>query len=108
MIELSTDVRTAISCRNGELIVKRTQDVEPILDHNKRMQADEVGGWRRNANKNMRKVAEIPNIVVEAWLREGFNPFRCTETELRKKLDDPNWSYLKTINGKLGKRSRHV
>jgi hypothetical protein len=108
MIDLSTDVTTALSCRNGELIVKRTQDVAPILDHNKRCQAESVGGWRRNAKNNMRYVAEIPNIVIEAWMKEGFNFFTAPEKELRKKLDDPNWSYLKTIPGRLGQRSRHI
>jgi hypothetical protein len=108
VIELDTDVKTAIKARNGELVVKRTQDVEPILDHNKRAQADAAGGWRRNAGKTRRQIAEIPNIVVEQWLREGFNIFRVSEIELRKKLDDPQWSYLKTVQGKVGRRSRHI
>lgn len=108
MIDTDTSVKTAIHARNGTLTVYREQDVAPILDHNKRMQADGVGGWRRIGNARRRQVAEIPNIVIEAWLKEGFNFFRCTENELRKKLDEPNWSYLKTIPGKLGKRSRHI
>ncbi len=108
MIDTETSVKTAITARNGVLSVYREQDVEPILDHNKRMQADGVGGWRRAGKTSRRQVAEIPNIVIEAWLKEGFNFFRCTENELRKKLDEPNWSYLKTIPGKLGKRSRHI
>jgi hypothetical protein len=107
MIDTETDIKTAITARNGTLSVYREQDVEPILDHNKRMQADGVGGWRR-AGGVRRQVAEIPNIVIEAWLKEGFNFFRCTENELRKKLDEPNWAYLKTIPGKLGRRSRHI
>ena len=107
MIELSTDIRTATEARNGRVVVKRTQDVEPILDFNKQMQASQAGGWRR-ANVHRRHVAEIPNIVVEAWLKQGFNMFTATEKELRKKLDDPEWSYLKTIPGRLGQRSRHL
>lgn len=108
MIEASTDIKTAMQARNGTLEVYREQDVAPILDHNKRMQADGAGGWRRAGSMGRRQVAEIPNIVIEAWLKEGFNFFRCTENELRKKLDEPNWAYLKTIPGKLGKRSRHI
>jgi hypothetical protein len=108
MIDTSTDVATAIKCRNGRLVVKRTQDVEPILDANKQRQADAVGGWRRSAKSYMRYVAEIPNIIVERWLKEGFNVFQASEKELRKKLDHPDWSYLKTIPGRLGQRSRHI
>jgi hypothetical protein len=82
--------------------------VEPILDHNKEMQADGVGGWRRTAKRNRRYVAEIPNIVIEQWLKEGFNIFQVPERELRKKLDSPEWSYLKTVPGRIGQRSRHI
>lgn len=108
MIDTSSDIKTAIQARNGELIVKRTQDVEPYLDANKRMQADGVGGWRRTARATRRMIADIPNIVVEAWLKEGFNIFQVSERELRAKLDHPDWSYLKTIPGRVGQRSRHI
>jgi hypothetical protein len=108
MIDTTTDIKTAIKARNGQLHVKRVQDVEPILDYNKRAQADAVGGWRRNSRRPRRQIAEIPNIVVEQWLKEGFNVFQVSEKELRKKLDTPEWSYLKTIPGKVGQRSRHI
>ena len=108
MIDTSTGISTALRCRNGELVVKRTQDVEPILDHNKRMQADGVGGWRRSVRATRRQVAEIPNIVIEQWLKEGFNIFQVSEAEFRRKLDSPEWSYLRTIPGRVGQRSRHI
>ncbi len=108
MIDTETDIKTAMEARNGRLTVYREQDVAPILDHNKRMQADGAGGWRRTGRSIRRKVAEIPNIVIEKWLTEGFNFFRATENEIRKKLDEPDYSYLKTITGKLGNRSRHM
>jgi hypothetical protein len=108
VIDTDTDISTAIKAKNGELFVKRTQDVEPYLDANKRMQADQVGGWRRTHGKTRRQVAEIPNIVVEMWLKQGFNIFQVSERELRKKLDEPEWAYLKTIPGRVGQRSRHI
>lgn len=108
MIDTETDVTTAIKARNGELTVYREQDVEPYLDANKRMQADGVGGWRRTAKHTRRQIADIPNIVAEQWLKEGFNVFTVSEKELRKKLDEPQWAYLKTVPGKIGQRSRHI
>lgn len=108
MIDTSCSVATAIKARNGQLVVKRTQDVEPFLDMNKRMQAEGAGGWRRTARMTRRHVAEIPNIVIEMWLKQGFNMFQVTERELRRKLDEPEWSYLKTIPGRVGQRSRHI
>lgn len=108
MIDLTTDIATVIKCRNGQLAINRVQDVEPYLDANKRMQAERAGGWRRNAGKNGRLVADIPNIVAEMWLKQGFNVFQASERELRKKLDEPEWSYLKTIPGRIGQRSRHI
>lgn len=108
MIDTGSDIATAIKARNGELLVRRTQDVEPYLDSNKARQADQVGGWRRTHGKTRRMVAEIPNIVVEMWLKQGFNVYQVSERELRKKLDDPEWSYLKTIPGRVGQRSRHI
>ena len=108
MIDLGTDISTAIKAKNGLLHVKRVQDVEPYLDANKRMQADQVGGWRRTAGKTRRQIAEIPNIVVEMWLKQGFNIFHASERELRKKLDEPEWAYLRTVPGRIGQRSRHI
>lgn len=102
------DIQTTREARNGIVTVKRIQDVQPYLDANKRAQANAVGGWRRTAGSLRRQIADIPNIVVEQWLKEGFNIFQASERELRKKLDDPNWSYLKTIPGRVGQRSRHI
>ena len=107
MIDTETGIATAIKARNGQLHVNRVQDVEPYLDANKRMQADQVGAWHKMRG-NRRMIADIPNIVVEMWLKQGFNMFTVSERELRKKLDDPEWSYLKTIPGKVGQRSRHI
>jgi len=107
MIDVETSVSTAIQAKDGKLVVHRVQDVAPILDFNKKMQASAAGGWRR-AQGTRRHIAEIPNIVAEAWLRQGFNMFSASDKELRKKLDEPEWAYLKTIPGRIGQRSRHI
>ena len=103
-----TDITETWKREQGRIVICRTQDVQPYLDANKRMQAEQVGGWRRTAKSQRRMVADIPNVVIEMWLRQGFNMFSASERELRKKLDEPEWAYLKTIPGRLGQRSRHI
>ena len=52
---------------DGKLIVKRSQDVQAILDNNQRESADlpSMFGEARH-----RKIGSIPFVVAEAWSRE--------------------------------------
>ena len=78
-----------------------TQDVEPILKKNKEERNTFTG---YNASKDARKVASIPLVVIYEWLaQDGFlftqlPPLEQTEY-LRKKLNSPEWAYLKTSEG---------
>ena len=102
-----TAVSTEIKASNGELVIKRTQDTEPILELNGR-EMNEAPTWRPYASGKkdvpMRKVAEIPLIVVEQWLKEGiniFSPDPDMQKKFRQKLNDPNYRYLRTYPGKV-------
>lgn len=79
---------------NGDrLIVKSTQDVESILNHNRMLQNDKS----LTRTKEMRHVASIPNIVVEQWLKEGINIFNKEHWQrAKKRLNDPDYKYLRT------------
>lgn len=49
----------------------------------------------RNASKDQRegefmRVASIPTVVVEKWLREGFNVWEATGQEIVKRLKAEN------------------
>lgn len=77
--------------------ISHHQDVERILDGNKRLQnAPEI--TRKGIKKDMIHYASIPNVLVVKWKHEKgidvFNP------EHRKKLfrllNDPEYAYLKT------------
>lgn len=103
-----SDISETWKAEQGKIVICRTQDVSAYLDANRRKQAEQMGGWNRTMRKTRREVADIPNIIVEAWLKQGFNVFQCSENELRKKLDEREWKDLKTIPGLLGKRSRHI
>lgn len=95
MIDLSSDVSTAIKARNGQVVVHRVQDVEPYLDANKAELRD------FKPSKNRRKVAEIPNIIVEQWLKEGINIFDRNHAQaVQRKLNSNEFAYLRTSPGK--------
>ncbi len=82
------------------LIVQRTQDVEPYLDKNKRAfnDAQETGRFKGD----FVKMAEIPLSVIEQWMKEGINIFDDnSKAAIRKKLNDPDYRYLRTTPGKM-------
>lgn len=103
MIEES-DIRTEITAKDGKVVVCRTQDVEPYIEQNKRELA-EAPTWRPYANTNLRKVASIPNVVVEQWMREGlniFDPSPETQRKIAAKLNSNEYQYLRTYPGRVG------
>lgn len=97
MIDTETDLHTAIKAHNGQLIVKRVQDTTPYLEANKRERND----FQARRGAQLRKVAEIPNIVVEQWLKEGINIFdRNDAKKVQQKLNSNEFAYLRTSTGK--------
>ena len=81
------------------LVIERVQDVAPYLDSNKRAynDASEFGRYKGD----FVKVAEIPNCVIEQWMKEGINIYdeNCKDA-VRKKLLSPEYRYLRTTPGK--------
>ena len=75
--------------------------VEPIINLNKE-ERNSFSGY--NASRDARKVASIPLVVIYQWLAEdGFLFTQLPQLEqteyLRKKLNSPEWAYLKTSEG---------
>jgi hypothetical protein len=98
VIDTSTSISTAIACRQGELVVRRTQDTTPILEHNKRVRND----FQSRRGENLRYVAEIPNIVIEQWMKEGINIFDKNDAKkVQAKLNSNEYAYLRTSTGKM-------
>lgn len=102
-----SEIKTEIKSHNGELTVYREQDVEPILNYNRAV-INEAPTWRpwSSGRKDVprRKVAEIPNVVVEQWMKEGiniFSPDPDMQKKFRQKLNDPNYRYLRTYPGRV-------
>lgn len=99
-----SDVRTEIRAHNGELVVKRTQDVEGYLEQNRR-EFNAAPDTRVSRNRsNLRKVASIPMIVAEQWIREGiniFDPSPEVQKRITAKLNSNEYRYLRTAPGRI-------
>lgn len=99
MSEIKT---TAVDNRDGTISFNREQDVEGILQQNK----EERNHYTQDKGSAIRKVASIPNIVIEQWLREGINIMnmgRCPDTRRKvlQKLNSPEFRYLRTHNSRI-------
>ena len=84
------------------LIEHKYQDVENILKHNKAQRNEFGKGYNRD--RSMRAIAEIPMIVAYQWLQEDGFMFTSLEGEeqhkyLQRKLNNPQWAYLRTSEG---------
>lgn len=79
-------------------IIRTHQDVGPYLERNKRL-ANE--GRHRTADRFMELAATIPNNIAYQWMiDDGINWFALPKHEknkyLKRKLNDPDWRYLRT------------
>ena len=95
----ASGVTTRYTFDKGERvhIFERSQDVEPILDHNKALREEKQSSdWGRH-------VACIPNIFLERWLNEEYERGNTTvklfspemDALVDRKLKDPDWKWLR-------------
>ncbi len=77
------------------------QDADPFLDMNRAM-ANENDGY--SPSRDLRRAASIPIGVAMKWLiEEGLDIYDPDHGErLMRKLNDPDWRYLRTAPGILG------
>ena len=76
-----------------------SQDIEPYLNRNKAM-ANENDGF--NQSRDMRRLASIPNIVLMQWLNEAGSMEILRDPKfLARKLNDPDYLYLRTAPYKI-------
>jgi len=86
----------------GRWAIETVQDIEPILDTNKAAQNDE--GYSKNGIKNdWWHFARIPVVIQEKWLREeGIDIYNKDHWQkVKRKLNDPDYKYLKMTTGKV-------
>lgn len=76
-------------------IISSVQDCEPILRSNK----NAYNGHDKHSfrSSEFRRVASIPNSVIEMWLKEGVDVFNKDHwPAVRRKLNSSDWMYLRT------------
>lgn len=81
--------------------IETVQDVESILEANKAMQTDGDG---YTPSRDLKHIASIPLVVAQKWMQEdGVNFLALGKQDkaayLRRKLNDPDWRYLRTSSG---------
>jgi len=54
--------------KSERMIIKRTEDVEPVIDEVTEFKNETRNGFSKS--RNWRKIGSIPLIVVEQWIRE--------------------------------------
>lgn len=78
-----------------------TQDVEPFIEQNKRLQNDPEYK-RQGIKREWQHFAHIPDIAIIAWRKEGIDVFNPSHIEaVKRKLRDPEWRYLRTTLGAI-------
>jgi hypothetical protein len=80
--------------------ISHSQDVSAILEANKRAR-DQSEGQKMG---DMVRVATIPDVVAIQWMQEGITVMAPNREDLRrmkKKLNSPEWAYLRTGGGRL-------
>ena len=80
------------------MTIETVQDVSPYLEKNKA----EILAGTINKKAPMRKMASIPLVLIEKWLREeGLDVFNDDhQKRLMRKLHDPDYAYLRTLEGR--------
>ena len=86
---------------SDKTIIQTSQDVEPILEANKVAQTINDG---YSPSRDLKRIASIPLVVVQKWMEEdGVNFLSLGKQDkakyLRKKLNDPDYAYLRTSPG---------
>jgi hypothetical protein len=78
------------------------QDVESIIDRNKSLQ-NEGQTWAGT----FRHIGTIPNVILEKWMNEEGAPNLLAMSGdefgqfVKRKLNDPDWRWLKTTSGRV-------
>ena len=81
--------------------IETVYDVEPILNRNKAA-AKDPDYQKKGIKKGWWHAGTIPNGVIAQWMAEGLNFYDKNHWEaIKRKLNSPEYRYLRTGSGKL-------
>ena len=95
---------------NGKdgVVQKRSLDVKPILENNKRLYNQNDG---YSPDKGLKRIATIPTIILEIWTKEYHKdqnkgnwfelPKDIQQKILREKLNSSDYRYFRTSSGRF-------
>ena len=102
LLEFDGDIATWVKITDGNAEVERVQMIEPVIERNKKLYND--NDYKRKGIKNeWCHFATWPNIIIEKWIIDyGINVLDRNHWKAAlKKLEDPEWRYLKTTTGRI-------
>ena len=90
--------RILLDSNGNDLAVETIQDCEPILESNK------ISRSMEQKSDCAREIADVPCVILMQWLNEEHARGNTSVTLLNeefhrivlKKLQDPDWAYLRT------------
>ena len=99
LIDCIDGVSTFHRVEDGKTILRTSQDVEPLLDINKRALENSDPNWKGD----MHHVASVPLVVWESWWKEfGGDPMsKENQPRLFAKLNNKDWCKLRTKQGRI-------
>ena len=90
---------------DGKLTINSQQDLNPLLDRNKKLYTQNDG---YTASREMKRVASVPPIILQLWTKEynGSNNWWALPKEIQKKimktkLNSSEFKYFRTAEGSL-------
>lgn len=87
---------------DGNIYIRKLQDVSSILEENKRQQ-NSFSDWKSGRFNSAVKIGSIPPHLAEQWAKEwGVQLFSREFNQLvKKRLNERDYKYLKTVPGKV-------
>lgn len=83
--------------QDDRLIIERTQDVEPILEKNKRLLNESNTTWK----DDFHHVASIPLVIIEKYKNERGIDLMNDKEALKCFLNDPDNKFFRTKPGRI-------
>ena len=104
--EWSEGVKTRyIQESDGKLTINNQQNVNPLLERNKRLYTANSG---YTPSRDFKRIASIPPIILEIWTKEHNGsrnwfalPKETQNKILRTKLNSSEFKYFRTAEGRL-------